>query len=37
MFTVQGDPEILARLRTLLQGQDPGTCIRLREYTLGGG
>ena len=37
MFAVRADSAIFEKLGTLLQGQEPGTCIRIREYTLGGG
>ena len=37
MFTVTVNEEILAKLRSMLEDEDEGTCVRLREYTLGGG
>ena len=37
MFTVSVNEEILAKLRSMLEDEDEGTCVRLREYTLGGG
>ena len=37
MFTVTVDDEMLAKLRSMLEDEDEGTCVRLREYTLGGG
>ena len=37
MFTVTVDDEMLAKLRSMLENEDEGTCVRLREYTLGGG
>ena len=37
MFTVTINEEILAKLRSMLEDEDEGTCVRLREYTLGGG
>lgn len=37
MFTVQADPAVLEKLAALLRQEAPGACIRLKEYTLGGG
>ena len=37
MFTVSVNEEILAKLRSMLEDEDEDTCVRLREYTLGGG
>ena len=37
MFTVTVNEEMLAKLRSMLEDEDDGTCVRLREYTLGGG
>ena len=37
MFTVNVNEEMLAKLRSMLEDEDEGTCVRLREYTLGGG
>lgn len=37
MFTVKADPVVLAKLADLLRQEGPGACIRLKEYTLGGG
>ncbi len=37
MLTVKADKEILGRLRALLDEEPKGTCIRLREYVIGGG
>lgn len=37
MFTVTVNEEMLAKLRSMLEDEDEGTCVRLREYTLGGG
>ncbi len=37
MLTIKAEKAILDRLRELLSREEKGTCIRLREYTLGGG
>ena len=37
MFKVTIDENMLARLREMLEDEDDGYCIRLREYKLGGG
>ena len=37
MFTVTVNEEMLDRLRSMLEDEDEGACVRLREYTLGGG
>ncbi len=37
MFTVKADPAVLEKLAVLLRQEVPGSCIRLKEYTLGGG
>lgn len=35
MFSVQIGNDLLEKLRHLLEDEDDGTCIRLREYKLG--
>ena len=37
MFTVTIDDAMLQKLRTMLEEEDEGTCVRLREYKVGGG
>ena len=37
MFTVTVNEEMLAKLRSMLEDEDEDTCIRLREYKVGGG
>ena len=37
MFTVKADPVVLEKLADLLRQETPDACIRLKEYTLGGG
>ena len=37
MFIVTVGEDILAKLRSMLEDEDEGVCVRLREYTLGGG
>lgn len=37
MLTIKAEKHILDKLRELLAAEDKGTCIRLREYTIGGG
>ena len=37
MFTVAIDEAMLQKLRTMLEEEDEGTCVRLREYKVGGG
>lgn len=37
MFTVAVSDEMLDRLRAMLGDEDEGTCVRLREYKVGGG
>ena len=37
MFIVTVSEDILAKLRSMLEDEDEGACVRLREYTLGGG
>lgn len=37
MFTLTLPDEMLERLRNMLEEEEDGTCIRLREYKLGGG
>ncbi len=37
MFTVTVSEELLEKFRTMLEDEDDDTCIRLREYNVGGG
>lgn len=37
MFTVTVDESMLEKLRGMLEDADEGTCVRLREYKVGGG
>jgi len=37
MFTVTIGAEMLEKLRTMLEDEDEDTCVRLREYKVGGG
>lgn len=37
MFSVTIDKEMLEKLRSMLEDEDEGTCVRLREYKVGGG
>lgn len=37
MFTLTLPDELLERLRNMLEEEEDGTCVRLREYKLGGG
>jgi iron-sulfur cluster insertion protein len=37
MFTLETTDEILEKLREMLADEDEGTCVRLREYKVGGG
>ncbi len=37
MLTVKADKTILEKLNSLLKEEAEGTCIRLREYTIGAG
>jgi len=37
MFTVTIDEAMLQKLRAMLEKEDEGTCVRLREYKVGGG
>ena len=37
MFTIKGKKEIFDKIYSILQEQEKGSCIRIREYTLGGG
>ena len=37
MFTVTIGEEMLEKLRAMLEDEDEETCIRLREYKVGGG
>lgn len=37
MFTVNVSEELLDKLRDMLEDEDEGVCVRLREYKVGGG
>lgn len=37
MFTVNVSDELLDKLRGMLEEEDDGICVRLREYKVGGG
>lgn len=37
MFTLTVPDAMLAKLRAMLEDEDEGTCVRLREYKVGGG
>jgi len=37
MFAVTIGEEMLAKLRAMLEDEEEGTCVRLREYKMGGG
>ncbi len=37
MFTVTIGEEMLEKLRSMLEDEDEDTCVRLREYKVGGG
>jgi len=37
MFTLTVPDEMLEKLRTMLEDEDDDTCVRLREYKVGGG
>lgn len=37
MFTVTIDEAMLEKLKDMLQDEDEGTSVRLREYKVGGG
>ncbi len=37
MFTVNVSEELLDKLRGMLEDEDEGVCVRLREYKVGGG
>lgn len=37
MLTVNADAAVLEKLAGLLKNEEEGTCIRLKEYILGGG
>ena len=37
MFTLTVPDEMLEKLQTMLEDEDEGTCVRLREYKVGGG
>lgn len=37
MFSVTVDEAMLQKLSDMLQDEDEGTCVRLREYKVGGG
>lgn len=35
MLKITASPEVLAKLATILESEPGGTCVRLREYTVG--
>lgn len=37
MLTVKSDKAVLEKLAALLNNEEPGSCVRLKEYVLGGG
>ena len=37
MFSVTVDKDMLEKLRGMLEDEDEGACVRLREYKVGGG
>ena len=37
MLSVTVDKDMLEKLRGMLEDEDEGTCVRLREYKVGGG
>lgn len=37
MFTLTVPDEMLEKLRSMLEDEDDDTCVRLREYKVGGG
>lgn len=37
MLTVKADKTVLERLAALMRNEEPGSCVRLKEYVLGGG
>lgn len=37
MFTVTIPEEMLEKLRVMLEDEDEESCVRLREYNVGGG
>lgn len=37
MFTVTIPEEMQEKLRSMLEDEDEGTCVRLREYKVGSG
>ena len=37
MFSVSVHKELLEKLRSMLEDEEEETCIRLREYKVGGG
>ena len=37
MFTLNVNDEMLEKLRSMLEDEDEDTCVRLREYKVGGG
>jgi len=37
MFVVAIDDAMLQKLRAMLDEEEEGACVRLREYTVGGG
>lgn len=37
MLTIKADRIVLEKLADLMRNEEPGSCVRLKEYTLGGG
>ncbi len=37
MFTVKADKAILHDLAAMLADEEPGSCLRIKEFNLGGG
>ena len=37
MFSVEMSSDLLEKFRNMLAEEDDGTCVRLREYRIGGG
>ena len=37
MLTVKADKAVLEKLAALLRNEEPDSCVRLKEYTCGGG
>ncbi|EPC05835.1 hypothetical protein HMPREF0179_05119 [Bilophila wadsworthia 3_1_6] len=37
MLTVKADKAVLEKLAALMRNEEPDSCVRLKEYVLGGG